>query len=499
MNSALFIGAVGMKALSKGMQVITNNVANVSTIGYKQQDILFSDLIYTSQAGMGEWWNAQEDSRVALGQTGKGVQVDSVRTLFRQGGMESSNTVTDMALNGKGFFQVTDGVDLFYTRAGNFRPDNQGVLRTPAGLALNGYKYNEDGSLGGLQQVQIDKFATMPAKATSQVDMRFTLGLDANRSENPASPYFSLLGAYDATAAPPLAPGAYGYSQGITLYGAEGGTQQATIYFDKAPNAGPGSVVEYVIATKAAATEDGTTPPAGQGLLMSGTLSFNSKGELADMSAFTPSTEGSKNLADWTPATLSGGLPQMTLDGAAMTINFGISAAGGWQNAPASAADVGVNQNLLPSLGEGAVRAADATVFSSTGASATVLSRQDGYGEGLLNRISILADGTVEGRFSNGQNQNLWQIPVCRFTSEDGLRREGNNLFSAGPETGDMEMGVAGTENYGTVVAYNIETSNVDMATEMVNMIVTQRGFQSNSKVVTTADQMLQKAMELKR
>lgn len=94
---------------------------------------------------------------------------------------------------------------------------------------------------------------------------------------------------------------------------------------------------------------------------------------------------------------------------------------------------------------------------------------------------------------------NLWQIPVCRFTSEDGLHREGNNLFSATPEAGQMDMGVAGTENYGSIEAYATETSNVDMATEMVNMIITQRGFQSNSKVVTTADQMLQKAMELKR
>ena len=103
------------------------------------------------------------------------------------------------------------------------------------------------------------------------------------------------------------------------------------------------------------------------------------------------------------------------------------------------------------------------------------------------------------GHFSNSESLDLWQIPICRFTSEDGLRREGSNLFSATPDAGQMEMGVAGTENYGTVQAYNIELSNVDMATEMVNMIITQRGFQSNSKVVTTADQMLQKAMELKR
>ena len=181
-----------------------------------------------------------------------------------------------------------------------------------------------------------------------------------------------------------------------------------------------------------------------------------------------------------------------------MAVNFGVSAAGGWQNAPASAADVGTDQSKLPSMGADAVRAKDATTAYNS-SSPTGAYKQDGYAEGVLSAISIGTDGTVVGRYSNSQDQNLWQIPICRFTSEDGLRREGGNLFSATDDAGQMDMGVAGTENYGAVNAYNIEESNVDMATEMVNMIITQRGFQSNSKVVTTADQMLQKAMELKR
>lgn len=499
MNSALYIGATGMKGLSQGMNVVTNNLANVSTIGYKQQSILFSDLIYASQGNTGEGWQSQENSRVALGQTGKGVQVDTVRTIFGQGALESSNTVTDMAIDGKGFFQVTDGVDLYYTRAGDFRTDNEGVLRTPTGLALNGYKYNQDGSLGGLQEVQIDKFSTMPPKATSQVDLRCNLGMSETKSTDAVNPYFSLVGRYNASASPPLASNAYGYSESITLYGADGATRQATIYFDQAPDNTTGSVVQYLIAAGAAATEEGVTPLPGQGLLMSGTLTFDSTGRLTDMSAFTPSTEGSKDLANWQPAALADGLPQMTVEGAAVTVDLGISATGGWRNAPASAADVGTDQNLLPSMGEDAVRADDATTAYKGQSSSTARNRQDGYAEGYLSSINIRADGTIEGSYSNSQAANLWQIPVCRFTSEDGLRREGNNLFSATPDAGEMEMGLAGTENYGNIKAYNTEVSNVDMATEMVNMIFTQRGFQSNSKVVTTADQMLQKAMELKR
>ena len=116
-----------------------------------------------------------------------------------------------------------------------------------------------------------------------------------------------------------------------------------------------------------------------------------------------------------------------------------------------------------------------------------------------MNFYDITQNGDIIAYYSNGQNQKLWQIPVCRFTSEDGLYREGGNLYSATEASGAMEMGVAGTENYGAVNAYNLETSNVDMTVEMVNMITTQRGFQSNSKVITTADEMLRKAMEIKR
>ena len=495
MNSSLFIGATGMKTLSSGMNVISNNIANVSTIGYKQQTALFSDVFYAQQGGIGDWWDAQTDSKVALGQVGQGVQLDAVLTRYNQGALESSNTVTDMAISGKGFFQVTDKTgEQYYTRAGDFRPDNQGVLRTPAGMALMGYKYAEDGTKGGLAQVTIDKFAKMPAKATTAVDMRFNVGQSKDTSSDPANPYFSLVGQYNAANDPPLASSSYGYGQSITLYGTDGTAHSATIYFDGAPSTGSGTTVEYLIASDADANGGKAQP------LMAGTLSFNAKGEVTGMSAYTPSTAGSTNLADWNAAALSkDGIPQMTVDGAPVTVNLGITAKSGWQNSPGNAASVGTDPTALASMGNAYTRAADATTNYTSSSPVTRTRTQDGYAEGSLNSISINADGTVVGKYSNSESMNLWQIPVCRFTSEDGLRREGNNLFSATEDSGSMEMGVAGTENYGKINAYNIEHSNVDMSQEMVNMIVNQRGFQSNSKVVTTADQMLQKAMELKR
>lgn len=493
MNSALYIGATGMKGLGAGMNVITHNLANVSTIGYKEQDVQFSDLIYPEQGGIGRWWGAQENSYVAIGQAGKGVRVDTVRTLFGQGALESSNTVTDLAIAGKGFFQVTDGTRTYYTRAGDFRNDKEGVFRTPQGMALNGYRLQPDGSPGGLEPVTVPRYSPMPAKATSSLDMRLNLGLDTQHSLDPANPYFSLLEQFNATGTPPLAPSAYGYAQGINLYDSGGNARTATIYFDAAPDATPGSTAQYLIAL--APEKEGTSAQA----LMAGTLSFNVQGQLTSMSAFVPSAGDSLLPADWIPATLSAdGLPQMEAMGSTVSVNLGIRALGGWVNAPANAGAVGTDQSLLPGMGTNAERSADATA-NHTGAPTLRYGMQDGYPEGILSRIHIHTDGIVTGFYSNNRSMDLWQIPLCRFTSDDGLRREGDNLFSATPAAGVMGMGTPGTENYGTVRSYNIEQSNVDMAAEMVDMIITQRGFQSNSKVVTTADQMLQRAVELKR
>ena len=493
MNSSLYIGATGMKTLGSGMNVISNNIANVSTIGYKQQTALFSDVFYAQQGGIGGWWDAQTDSKVALGQVGQGVQMDAVLTRYNQGALESSNTVTDMAISGKGFFQVTDkNNSQYYTRAGDFRPDNQGVLRTPAGMALMGYQYAADGTKGALAQVTIDRFAKMPAKATTAVDLRLNVAQSKDTAVDATNPYFSLLGQYNSANTPPISSS--GYAQSITLYGSDGTAHSATIYFDGAPSTGTGTTAEYLIASDA--DTNGGTAQA----LMTGTLSFNAKGELTGMSAYTPSTAGSTSLTDWNAATLSAaGVPQMTANGSTVTLNLGISATGGWQNTPGNAASVGTDPNALASMGNAYTRATDATTNYTSSSPVLRTKSQDGYASGTLNNISISEDGTVVGKFSNNKSMDLWQIPVCRFTSEDGLRREGNNVFSATQDSGQMEMGVAGSENYGKINAYNIENSNVDMATEMVNMIVNQRGFQSNSKVVTTADQMLQKAMELKR
>lgn len=505
MRAALYIGATGMKALSDGMNVITNNLANISTTGYKQQDIQFSDVWYAQEAYIGDWWDAQQNTNVALGQKGEGVQVDDIRTLFQQGDFQSTNTVTDLAISGTGFFHVKDlqGRD-YYTRAGDFRSDNTGAFRNSQGFALMGYNLADKTddyydvntfNQGELSVVTVDKETPMAAKATTELSLRFNMGQGTSTTSNATDPYFSLLCQYNA-ANPTSITDASGFSETFTIYDTEGVARQATIAFDGAPSpVEGGSMVEYVI------TVDGDTSSAPA---MAGTLRFDGSGQLKDMSAYTHNgtgldANGAIDLTGWSTAPLSeNGYPQMNVNGSTISLDLGISAANGWLRT-GTAAEVRDNMQALAAMGSSAVVTADATTNYAAASAILYDLHQDGYAEGTLNDISIDTEGRLIGRYSNNQSQTLWQIPVCRFTSEYNLRREGNNYFSATDACGTMTHGVAGTENYGKIASCNLEQSNVDMASEMVDMIITQRGFQSNSKVVTTADEMLRRAMELKR
>ena len=493
MNSSLFIGATGLKGLSQGMNVISNNLANVSTYGFKQQNIQYSDLIYSSQGNIGSGWETQEDSLVTTGELGHGMAVDSIRTFFLQGSFESTNSVTDLALNGKGFFQVTDEMgEEYYTRTGDFILDQEGFMTTPTGMNLKGYQYDTEGNLGGLASIQLDRYGTIPAKATSSINFQINLGTVGDNTVSDDNPYFSLLSAYNAEATPPLSGDAASYQQSVTVYDAEGNKRTLTAYFDGAPTSDNAvRQVEFLLALDPQTT-GGANP--GDGLLMSGVLTFDSAGRLQGMSAFVPGEAGSKDLSQWQAATPAGGGFQCDINGSPVTVDFGLGNGTAVAGA-ATAAEVGTDATLLGGI-VGEPLSSSTTAFAGN---PTGMISQNGYSEGQMSSFDIDENGDIIGYYSNGQNQKLWQIPVCRFTSEDGLYRQGDNLYSATEASGNMEMGVAGTENYGTINAYSLEMSNVDMATEMVNLIVTQRGFQSNSKVITTADEMLRKAMEIKR
>lgn len=512
MMHSIYTGAMGMKTHSAGLQVISNNLANVNTVGYKQQSALFQELMSENLA-------LGTSSQVVSSQLGFGSQVGAVRTNFKDGAYEPGSAITDLAIGGKGFFQVVDGDATHYTRAGNFRFDKDGYLKDPAQFTLSGIPIINGVESGNLQPIRVDvgdpAIAADPYKSTSTLTAIMNIGTSKlDKTVNEENPFFAMFETYDATQKPPI-PNA-GYTQSVPYYDSAGEYQNLTMYFDKATSVSGQTTMEYVVAMPP--SQDGRPNAAGTpgaGLLMSGTITFSSSGEMLNMTAFTPGGGDLKDLTNWTPAPLAQpmkegdlnkvtgvGLPEFTLQKPGqppqtISLNFGMQSTTGWQNAPASAADIGANHLLLPTMGNPQYDSSKTSAMA--GSSALKQNRQDGYGEGQLSDLNIDTSGIVRATYTNGQSRDIYRIPVFRMTSEDGLRREGSNHYSATPDTGVIENGQAGTENYGKIYSTKLELSNVDVSQEMVNMIINQRGFQSNSKTITTADAMLQKAMELKR
>lgn len=526
MMTALYSGATGMKAHDTGLSSVSNNLANVNTVGYKQQYVLFQDVMSQSLAPGASW---QQNTN----QLGLGVQVGANRTVFTEGAFEPGSAVTDMAIGGKGYFQVSDGKDTFYTRAGNFRFDQEGWLRTPGKMTVTGLTMKDGVLTGESGPIRIDPndptVSSSPAKATSAITAAFTLPQTAvDKSDDTDNPFFNLAGKWngavtggvsvEATDSPtsPLPSSSYSEKQTLKVIDATGQSHELTMYMDgvSAEVTGAGTTYEYLLASDPmeSVPADGI-PNKQSGALMAGTITFSPSGDIVDMTGFVPTGtvptppegEVANELLRWQPAPLVNGKPQFTVgfggaEPQAVTLDLGISSSTNTRtNVPASAADVGSDPALLGSL-ENAVKGDRISKASAatTGSASTYLS-QDGLTEGAYSNMEITPEGVVRINYSNSTSADLYTIPLYRFNSEDGLRREGGNLYAATEEAGEIQSGIPGTSNYGTLQSAQLETSNVDTAREMVSLIIMQRGFQMNSKSVTTADQLLQKAMELKR
>ncbi len=529
MMGSIYTGANGLKTHTTGMNIVGNNIANSNTIAFKQQNYLFQELMYKDLA-------LGTSNGTVSNQVGVGSVSASIRPLFSEGPYESTTSYTDIAINGKGYFMVdAQNYDNTYlTRAGNFTFSKEGYLEDGNGSRLMGYAVNPTtgADVGTLSAIQLDFLGTTsPAVATTSISASFNLGFTTNLAEsfetvttstptdddpdatttvtNTVDPYFSMFSNYNANWSTPLSDSSY--SQSITVYDSTGQAQSLTVHFDLATDSNGQKIMEYLVTMPVSDDNrsgmqlaDGTYAEKA-GILMAGTLSFNSSGQLTDMSAFTP-TNGSdySDLSNWTPAAIdSDGLPSFSLNAGngsqTIGLNLGVTFPNGWSGGNITAAQVGTDGNLLPGTTAATnVIPTHTTAYSGSSSSVSSLS-QNGNTEGFLNGIYYQEDGTIVGTFSNAQEIALARIPIFRVTSEDGLMLAGGNYYQITAASGALEEGVAGDENYGTVIGSYIEASNVDTAVQMVNMISLQRGFQSNSKVVSTTDEMLQKAIELKR
>jgi flagellar hook protein FlgE len=464
-STALFTGISGLNTLGNSMSVIGDNIANVNTIGFKGSRATFEDVL------------AQSISTAAgTAQVGRGTTLSTVNILFQQGSFESTSEPTDLAIGGDGFFivQQPNTQSNYYTRAGQFRFDKDGNFVNPQGYVVQGWRLDANGEdVGAITNIVLDSF-TSPPDATSEI--RVITNLDSRATSS--SP--DLSAAWDGTQTTPIAQLSYNYQSSLQVYDTLGSSHDLTAYFD--PGASPNQW-EYMITCPP--VEDfraGFSGTAQQGLLMRGTVSFNaSSGAIEDMTyeQYDPAT------SSWVTAGMSAdGYPEFNAQFAAaapvQTMRF----------------DIGTRDS---SAGSGTWENDALTTTQYASASTTVFQTQNGYATGFLQDMAADVDGVITGHYSNGQILELYRVALANFNNPWGLSKEGGNLFRATRASGDPTTGHPGTNGLGGIAPNSLEQSNVDLATEFVKMITVERGFQANSKIITTTDSMLQELINLKR
>ena len=409
MSGAFFTGLAGLVANAKGIETVGNNLANSNTVGFKMNNIFFQELISASNQ---------------LQKLGQGVQIADIRETFSQGGIQSSQVPTDMAIQGSGFFVVGDGItSQFYTRAGNFLVNNDGTLMTTEGFFVLGYP-----SVNGvidrtvdLVPLNISAATSLEPQATSIMQFEGNLNSDL------------LVGEVFTTA--------------ITVFDSLGDNHQVTFQFTRTA-----AGWDYELQIPALDTGGlDTDPPI---VVDSGSLTFDGQGRIA-----TPA-------ADVTGITLSGlanGADDLVID---------------WQ--------------LFDSDGNGVV-----TQFKLQ--SQVSDSFQNGNSAGILSSIVVRRDGVIEGLFTNGEASPVGQIALAKFVNPQGLVKVSGNTYSRTFASGDPTIGEPETGGRGLIRGNSLESSNVDIAEEFVKLIIFQRAYQANSRLVTTADEVVQEAIALKR
>jgi flagellar hook protein FlgE len=380
-------------------------------------------------------------SAIGTNAVGAGVRMQRTQQIFAQGNLQNTGQPTDLALSGDGFFVVKGTVDgqsgNFYTRAGQTTLRQDGTLVNAGGLAVQGYKPNPDGTFGPqLGPIQAPTSALSPKPTSS---MSVTANLDANATAPTA--------AWDA--ANPAATS--NFSTSLTMYDSLGKAHTADVYFRKT---GPGTWDYHVLANGA----DMNPPAPGTNVdIATGNLTFSTAGALQSNTV------------------TSGGT--VSFDGATPSQAFAVQL-----GTPTASGGTGLDGT---------------TQFGSPSAVSSQAS--DGYSSGDFAGIQIDSSGAVNASYTNGQKVAVGQLAVAKFRSNDGLARAGHDLWMSTSQSGDAALGAPGAGGRASVVSGALEQSNVDIAAQFVDMIAHQRSFQANSKTITTADEMLQEVVNLKR
>lgn len=583
MMRSLFSGVAGLRNHQLRMDIIGNNIANVNTVGYKKTRANFGEMLVQTLRGASAPQAGRGGSNAQ--QVGLGVTLSSVDSIFLQGSPQTTGKQTDLFIQGEGFFVLSDGVDLLFTRAGNFDTDRDGNLIDKAtGLKVMGWMADSSGNINTTTSVtglNIPLGKTYPPTATSLITYSGNLdaGAPAGTTKTTSIDVYDAQGAahriltdFTKSATPNTWNYRLSLDQGDTLiqnfintkYGTLfntltaadqatvvelanqvylGGQASATslgvasgpgiaVFADANNRAGTlGNGVQFEIVagtggtttvtdngTKVTVTlKNGGDTLAGVVTAIQNYIQANATTRLIGSVMLMPGAAGTTAAqVTATPVNLSGG------SASSRGIIYGADGTGAFQSSSTGHIQFTAG-GILDSAGTGSLNGATPPNLTKTliftpqgtgqmevgldikgltqffgGHSANAV-RQNGNPPGTLQTVNVAADGTVSGVFSNGFSMGLGMLALANFNNPAGLLRIGDNMYKESANSGTRQVGTANTGGRGTIIPGSLEMSNVDLAQEFTDMIMTQRGFQANTRVITVSDEMLNELANLKR
>jgi flagellar hook protein FlgE len=413
MMRALLSAVAALRAHQARMDTIGNNIANINTTAFKGARAVFQEML--SQTMRGATAPTATSGGINPMQIGLGADVASIDSTQTQGSLEMTGRPTDLAIQGNGFFMLSDGSSILYTRDGSFDLDADGyVVHRATGLRLLGWSPNADGEIDASSEIGATSYARVPLgsftliKATENVSMSGNL----RASED----------------------GGATYSTSVNIFDSLGEAHTLTLTFTKSDT--------DPLVWDWSATAEGVGTEVG-----SGSVTFDSHGAC---------------LTDSGDIAITGADLANGADGITAAIDF-------------------------------------SAITQLAGDSTLTASGQDGFSVGTLESFNISQNGLISGVFTNGMSRDLSQIALTVFANPGGLERVGGNLYRQSMNSGHPQVSAASAASAGKISSGFLEAANVDLGAEFTDMIVTQRGFQANSRIVSVVDQMLADLINLKQ
>ncbi len=418
------IGVSGLAATGQGMGVISDNIANTGAFGFKASRAEFQDVFATSLKGID-----------GGDQIGAGTKLAHIKPIMTQGDLSRTDVITDLAINGDGFFKVRAPFGSGFTRDGSMHFNKEGFLVSSDGYQVVGFSANAEGKVTNKEDPIKLGNTTIPAQATEKVVLSMNLDSRVNVKQfDPQNP--------DETS---------NFSHSLTVYDNVGTARLVTVFYNKTAD----NNWTYRVMADGKDAQGGTIGKMTE--MASGQLVFNDKGvlqqEVESGNAFNfnkGAAQGQKIVFDWGESITEGGT------GLDATTQYGSN-------------------------------------------SAIARHTQDGYSAATLASLSFNDDGVLSAVYDNGISRNIAQMAIAKFENNEGLFKVGKNLFKESRRSGQAAVGKPGESGRGEVLAKTVELSNVDIANELVALITAQRNFSANAKTLQTSDQMLKEVLQIKR